>query len=165
MVATRNQTRTVCLTHKRSATELRQLAGKQIQQFCIYTVGVLLCYSLALRPMKIFFFYKDYLYFFTPLIPGGDQIFLILYCFKKACERERIHLMSKMLRKKLWRNSNGGHSKLVYLFLLFKAWTSHNCQQPVVCTTDRCLPDRLWYYYNYFYYYYKHHPQHYYHYN
>ncbi len=26
-------------------------------------------------------------------IPGGDQIFLILYCLKKACERERIHLM------------------------------------------------------------------------
>ncbi len=33
-------------------------------------------------------------------IPGGDQIFLILYC--KHCERERIHLMSKRrLRKKL----------------------------------------------------------------
>ena len=29
-------------------------------------------------------------------IPGGNQIFLILYCFKKACERERIHLRSKM---------------------------------------------------------------------
>ena len=23
------------------------------------------------------------------LIPGGDRIFLILYCLKKACERER----------------------------------------------------------------------------
>ncbi len=26
-------------------------------------------------------------------IPGGDQIFLILYCFKKAFERERIYLI------------------------------------------------------------------------
>ncbi len=35
-------------------------------------------------------------------IPGGNQIFLILYCLKKACENERIHLMSKRrLRKKL----------------------------------------------------------------
>ncbi len=28
-------------------------------------------------------------------ISGGDQIFLILYCLKKkACERERLHLMN-----------------------------------------------------------------------
>ncbi len=27
-------------------------------------------------------------------IPGGDQIFLILYCFFKAYERERMHLMT-----------------------------------------------------------------------
>ncbi len=32
------------------------------------------------------------------LIPGGNQIFLILYCFfKKACERERTHLMAKKI--------------------------------------------------------------------
>ncbi len=28
-------------------------------------------------------------------IPGGDQIFCTSVLFKKACERERIHLMSK----------------------------------------------------------------------
>ena len=49
--------RTACLTHKHSATELRQPAN----------------------------------------------FFFIVYCLKKNCERERIHLMSKRrLRKKLW---------------------------------------------------------------
>ncbi len=33
-------------------------------------------------------------------ISSGDQIFLILYCLKKACERERIHLMSKKKAEK-----------------------------------------------------------------
>ncbi len=33
-------------------------------------------------------------------IPGGDQILLILYCLKKAGERERIHLMSKRRLRK-----------------------------------------------------------------
>ncbi len=48
---------------------------------------------------EISLFFKDFFYllnFFTFSIPSdGDQIILILYCFKKACERERIHLMSK----------------------------------------------------------------------
>ncbi len=51
---------------------------------------------------SVFFYSLDV---FLCSIPGGDQIFLILYCLKKkkACERERIHLMSKRrLRKKLW---------------------------------------------------------------
>ena len=33
--------RTACLTHKHSGTELRQPAGQQALQFCIYTVNPL----------------------------------------------------------------------------------------------------------------------------
>ncbi len=102
--------RTTCLTHKCSATELRQQAGKQTIRFCIYIVKGY-CYatvSLSTDQRKFsffkdFFLFVEFFYFTIFSIPSdGDQIILILYCLKKACERERIHLMSKRrLRKKL----------------------------------------------------------------
>ncbi len=61
-----------CLTHKRSTTELRQPAGKQTLQFCIYTVKGY-CYATVLLSVGL----KQAV---LGLIPGGDQIFLVLYC-------------------------------------------------------------------------------------
>ncbi len=59
--------------HKHSATELRQPAGKQTLQFCIYSVGG------------------------TAMLQSHSTTKYFKFCIvkKKACERERIHLMSK----------------------------------------------------------------------
>ncbi len=64
--------RAACTTHKRSATELRQPAGKQTLQFCIYTVKGY-CYatiSLSTDQRKFSFFQRFLLFveYFTPLI-------------------------------------------------------------------------------------------------
>ena len=75
--------RTTSLTHKRSSTELRQPAGKQTLQFCIYTVKgyCMLCYSLALnRPTKNLFVQRFFLsvecFYSTTLSLHKKKIFL-----------------------------------------------------------------------------------------
>ncbi len=112
--------RAACLTHKCSATELQPPAGKQTLQFCIYTVIGLQSHSQQSNQNSLFqrlFLYVELFYstilsvaerlcvkkVVLCLIPVGNQIFFnSVLLKKKACERERIHLMSKRrLRKKL----------------------------------------------------------------
>ena len=69
-------------------------------------------------------------------IPGGYQIFLILYCcFLKACKKERIHLTSKRrFRKKLWSDKNKILSDVRYVsvFLLCLSYLCIIAQLPLL---------------------------------
>ena len=65
--------RTTCMAYKHSATELRQPAGKQTLQFCIYTVKGDATVSLSTDQRKFSFFsskdsYYSLNFFFTQLI-------------------------------------------------------------------------------------------------
>ncbi len=104
----------------------------------------MLCYSLALnRPMEVFFFFSKIHFFIhvifnsanlsrwcvkqavLGLIPSGDQIFFYSVLYKIACERKRIHLMSKKKEKV---NTNRVAHLSKYFYSMSKlSWHDHKC--------------------------------------
>ena len=81
--------RTACLTHKRSATELHnQLANKHSNSVFILGTAMLQSHSQQTNENSPATCVKQVV---LGSIPGGSQIFLILYCLKiPVKEREYI---------------------------------------------------------------------------
>ena len=102
LVATGNRTQD-CLYNAQALCHWATTATWRTNNKHSNSVFILLCYSLTLnRPTKFLFFQRflllveffssNLLFHIIGSIPSGDQIFFNSVLFKKACERERIHL-------------------------------------------------------------------------